>query len=257
MQNSPSYLGSDHNTEFLKSYTYKYHTPGRHVGLSTERESFSFVKRYGGGYWFATTPVWDINGNPPCSTPITFSLVGMLADVTFCDTSDILQMREVNGTAVLRTFDIGYRQLTKGSGYIHSNLWRANAVARNSELPGDVVSREGCAILSFGSLQKVSLMVHPSTASANPCHGFRETSARSLHSATVPHRIYWTNHTKSAWTARFTSPDVQFSAQSGAAYRTRASTGSLAPTPYTTAMETSSHRQVTQLWFRTLWQKLR
>ena len=206
---------------------------------------FSFVKRYGGGSWLATTPVWDINGNPPCSTPITFSLVGMLTEVTFCDTSDILQMREFNGTAVLRTYGVGYRQLITGSGYIHSNLWWANHVARNSALPGDAVSSEGCAILSFGCLQKVSLMLYPSTTPANPCHGSRETSVRFLHFATVPHHMYWMNHTKSAWRARFRSPDVQLSEQSGAAYRTRASIGTLPPIPYTTGTETSSHHQAT------------
>ena len=198
VQKCPTFIGSPENHQFFNWYRYTYQTPPKLPVQSLDHRKFSFVRRYGGGLWFATTPEWDINGNPPCSTPITFSLVGMLTDVTFCDTSDTLRMREYNGTAVLKTSVYQYRQLVRGSRNTPSNLWWADKIARNSTLPGDVVSRDGCPILSFGCLQKVCKSVKVSETFTNPSTEYRETFVNSQRCAIALHPMRWTNPTKNA-----------------------------------------------------------
>ena len=120
-----------------------------------------FVRRYAGGQWLASTAPDHGNGNP-LSAPLTFTLVGMLTEATFCDPSDTCSMRELSGTAILKTSCLEYRQLYKGSGQLYTNLYYVEDTVTDSYRVGQALLEGGHPILSFGSLQRVR---HPLDAS--------------------------------------------------------------------------------------------
>ena len=107
-------------------------------------------------------------------------------------------MREYNGTAVLKTSVYQYRQLVRGSANTLSNLWWADKIARNSALPGDVVSRDGTAILSFGCLQKVRKSGNVWVTFTNLSTECRETFVNFQRCAIALHPMHWTIPTKNA-----------------------------------------------------------
>lgn len=186
IQNLPSFLGSTECTAQFKELSVRDLYPSDSEDDRSGKPTLDFVRRYGGGQWLTHASKEAENGNP-MTLPATFDLVGVLTDPTFCDTFDLIGMRQFSGTAILRTSCMEYRQLLKGCRQFWVNRRYVEECAMDNLSHGDVLFKGVDVILSFGSLQTVRQTLDNSNAINQPLNDkYRWKYAITHVSATVP-----------------------------------------------------------------------
>ena len=154
IQKLASFIGSTECTALFKELSYRNINPRAFPEYRSGNPSLVFVRRYGGGQWVTCASSEAENGNP-MSLPVTFDLVGVLTDPTFCNPSDLSSMREFSGTAILKSSCMEYRQLLKGCRQLWVNTRYVEESAKDDVRKGDALFKGVDPILSFGSLQTV------------------------------------------------------------------------------------------------------